>query len=490
MKHIGFWLGLAGFFAILLWFDPVPDQPGVGRMAAVVFLMAVWWVSEALPLAATSLLPLVLFPVLGLLGTREIAPSYINSTIFLFLGGFLLALAMEKWNLHRRIALLVLVGTGRSPGTLVLGFMAAAAFLSMWISNTATAVMMLPMAMAVLDRLDETHGKEKVRPLGICLMLAIAYACSIGGLATLVGTPPNLVLRQIHHDLFPQAREISFGSWALVGIPLALAMLVITWWLLTKVIYRPAPGIRPDPQILRRELRELGPLGREEKIVLGVFAVTAFLWMGREDIAILGFVLPGWSGIFLPPGVGKFVDDGTVAIAMALLLFVWPASNGRGRILDEQIFSRVPWGIILLFGGGFALAKGFVDSGLSVFLADRLFSNLAGLDPLLMVLSICVFMTFFTEFTSNTASTQLVLPLLAAVAVAQNLPPLLLMIPATFSASMAFMLPVATPPNAIVFGSNRVRVAEMCRAGIFLNLIGMVLVTLAVYFLARPVFGF
>lgn len=485
-RTIGLWVGLLGFAALLWGYHPDPAHPQVGAMLAVVFLMATWWITEAVPLAATSLIPLVAFPVLGILPGKEVAPNFFNSTIFLFLGGFLLALAMEKWQLHRRIALHILLAAGRSASGLVLGFMLAAAFLSMWISNTATALMMLPMAMGVLARLEEAHGKETVHPLAVGLMLGLAYACSIGGISTLIGTPTNLVLRQVYADLYPGAGEIGFGSWMVVGVPLALAMLLFAWLLLTRWLFRAETSVAPPLKELREELRSLGRLQREEAIVLAVFILTIVLWMTRDDLILFGWVIPGWAHRFFPPGWSEKIDDATVGIFMVLVLFLLPARSGKGRILEEAIFAKVPWSIVILFGGGFALAKGFAESGLSAFLADKLFSDLGGLPPWVIVVLICASMTIITEFTSNVASTQLVLPLLAALAAAQNLPPLLLMLPATFSASMAFMLPVATPPNAVVFGSGRLRIADMCRAGLFLNLAGVILITLATYFLAPP----
>lgn len=461
-------------------------------MLAVVVLMAVWWISEAIPLAATSLLPLVLLPLLGIMPGKEVAPNYLNSTIFIFVGGFLIALAMERWNLHRRIALRVLLIFGQSPRMLVLGFMVATAFLSAWISNTATTIAMMPVALAVVHQMEDRYGRAKVSTLATCLMLSIAYAASIGGIATPVGTPPNLVFMTVFEETFPGGPAISFSQWALVGMPLSLAMLVLCWLLLTRFVFPPAKGVSVDSSVIREEYRGLGRMTREERAVLGVFLATAVLWMGRREIDLGVFSIPGWSSL-LPESIRSYLDDGTVAVAMSLLLFLWPAKGGgveAGRILDASIFQRLPWGIVLLFGGGFALAKGFVESGLSAWLATAVFSELGAVPVLAMVLLVCLAMTFLTEFTSNTASTQLVLPLLASAAVAQQINPMLLMIPATFAASMAFMMPVATPPNAIVFGSERVTVAQMCKAGFWLNLIAIVMVTLALYWIAAPVFGF
>lgn len=491
-RRAGLVAGPVLFLLILTWFDPVPESPQVGRMLAVVCLMAVWWITEAIPLAATSLLPVVLLPLLGIMPGKEVAPNYINSTIFIFIGGFLIALAMERWNLHRRIALRVLLLFGHSPANLVLGFMVAVAFLSAWISNTATTIAMMPVGLAVIHQLEDRYGREEVKRMATCLMLSIAYAASIGGIATPVGTPPNLVFKTIFEETFPGGPVISFGQWAFVGMPLSLVMLGLCWLLLTRFVFPPERGIQIDQRVIRDEYRSLGPISKEERNVLGVFAATALLWMGRESIQLGSVVIPGWT-LLLPESVRHMVDDGTVAVGMALLLFLWPRKSEQGeseRLLDVKVFQRIPWGIVLLFGGGFALAKGFVESGLSVWLAGSVFSGVGVIPMLAMVLLVCLVMTFLTEFTSNTASTQLVLPLLASAAVAQEIHPMVLMIPATFAASMAFMMPVATPPNAIIFGSERVSVAQMCRAGFWLNLISIVVVTLALYWIAAPVFGF
>jgi sodium-dependent dicarboxylate transporter 2/3/5 len=484
-------LGLGGvlFVGLLVFFDPVSGNPTIGRLAAVAALMAVWWITEAVPLAATSLLPFVLFPLLGIMGSGDIAPFYINSTIFLYLGGFLIALAMERWDLHRRLALRTLLMFGRSPSLLVLGFMAACTGLSAWISNTATAVAMLPVGMALLTGMEERWGRARTASLGVSLMLGIAYACSIGGIATLVGTPPNLAFKAIFEQTFPNAPEVTFASWCLVGMPLSLCLLFLAWALLTQLLYPADPAIRIDRVELRAQYAALGPMKREERIVAALFATTAALWIFRSDIQVGAFRLPGWGGLFNDPSL---IDDGTVAIFMALLLFLVPAGDrpNRERLLSGDVFRRVPWGIILLFGGGFALAAGFQESGLSDWLARTFFDGLGGLPLVWVIVSVCLVITFLTELTSNTATTQLVLPMLAAAAIAQSVHPMLLMIPATLSASMAFMLPVATPPNAIVFGSGWLSIRQMAWAGLLLNLIAVIAVSAAVYFIGGQVFGF
>lgn len=493
---IGLLLGLAAFAATLLFFRPEGVDPAVSKMAAVVVLMAVWWILEPVPFAVTALLPFVLFPILGLQTAAQTAPVYFNSIIFLFLGGFLIALAMERWELHRRLALHVLLLFGRSPSLLVLGFMVACAFLSAWISNTATTLAMLPVGMAVLAKLGDHYSARDLRPLGVSLMLGIAYSCSIGGIATPVGTPPNLAFRAIYSEMFPEGLRLSFAQWCLFAMPLSVMLLAACWVLLCFVLFRSPGHLKIDRDLLRQQLAELGPLRREETLVGGIFGMTALLWIFREPIQLEAFTVPGWQGL-LPWATG--IDDGAVAIFMAILLFLIPARElqkdgseeriKHTRLLTGGVIAKVPWGIILLFGGGYALARGFQDSGLSAWVAGAFFSNFGQMGLPAMILMVCLVMTVLTEFTSNTPSTQLVLPIVGATAVAEGIDPLLLMIPATLSASMAFMMPVGTPPNAIVFGSGQVRIQDMVKAGVALNLVGMVLITLTVLFIFRPVAG-
>ena len=482
-------LGLGPLLCVALWHvDLDAGRPEAARMAAIGAWMAVWWFTEAVPLAATALLPLVLFPLAGLMPTSAVAPVYVNSTIFLFLGGFLIALGMESSGLHRRIAVGIIGPLGGGPARLVLGFMVASAVLSMWISNTATAVMMLPIAMAVVRGVEEHAPAEAVAPLGTALMLGVAYACSIGGMATLVGTPPNLALERIYAITFPAAAPLAFGQWMLLGVPLAAVMLVLTWLLLTRVFFRAPAAARPDPQVIAAERRALGPISTAEVAVAVVFALTALLWVFRRDLVLGATRLPGWSRL-LPEGAG--VDDGTVAVAMALLLFLLPGRRSDGapaRLLDGEVFRRVPWGIVLLFGGGFALAKGIHETGLSE-VAARGLAGLSEVPPMALVLIVCLGLTFLTELTSNTATAQTVLPILAATAVALRVHPLLLMVPAALSASCAFMMPVATPPNAIVFSSGRVTVGQMARVGLLLNLVGAVVISLLFTWLAPTLLG-
>ena len=465
----------------IIFFDLSPGHPEITYTAAIAFLMAAWWITETIPLAVTALIPLILFPAFGIMDGKAVSEQYINHIIFIFIGGFMVALAMERWNLHKRLALRVLMQFGAHPRYILLGFMLATALLSMWISNTATAMMMVPIAIAIVSRLEDILGTEKVKKFAVGIFLGIAYSASVGGVATLIGTPPNLVLVRIFSTAFPNAPEISFAQWFFFAFPLSIAFLFIVWLLLA-LVFCPAKGMRIDKEIFIKQHKELGPISFEEKAVLVVFFLLVFLWMFRSDIPIGGFTIPGWSGLFPKAG---FINDGTVAIAMAFILFLIPAKNanmGGSRIMDWKTAAKLPWNIVILFGGGFALAAGFKDSGLSTWLGEHL-QGLASLPPILIVLSICLLVTFLTELTSNTATAQILLPILAALAVSIKVNPLLLMVPGTLSCSFAFMLPVATPPNAIVFGTDRLRVFDMARMGVILNLIGAVLVTLAVFFL-------
>ncbi|MCH9029284.1 MAG: SLC13/DASS family transporter [Bacteroidetes bacterium] len=483
-KKIGLIVGLVAALIIYLFGNFDPSNPQVTVMAAIAALMAVWWITEAVPLAVTSLIPLILFPVFGILKSDEIAGSYINSIIFLFLGGFMIALAMEKWGLHKRIALKVITLFGGSPNSIVFGFMVSAGFLSMWISNTATAIMMLPIAIAIISRMENQFGKESTHNFTLALLLGVAYACTLGGMATLVGTPPNLVFVKTLNIMFPDAPEISFGNWMLMALPVTLIMIFVMSLILTKVIYKFDHSLKVDSEFIKEEYLKLGKMKFEEKTVSIIFAFTAFLWIFRTDINIGIFIIPGWSNLF---SYSDFINDGTVAITMAFILFLIPSKNERTTLLNNEVFAKILWGIILLLGGGFALAKGFAVTGLSLYIGEQL-SGLSFLPHFIMIIIVAATISFLTELTSNTATTQMILPILASVSIALGMNPMLLMLTATLSASMAFMLPVATPPNTIIFASGRIKIYEMAKSGIALNIIGIIVVSIIVYFLGTMIF--
>jgi len=487
IKMIGLIAGPAAFLFLILFTDLEPGNPSVTYTLAVALLMAIWWITEVIPLAVTSLIPVVLFPLMGVMNGKDVSSTYFNHVIFLFIGGFLVALAMQKWNLHKRIALKILMTIGIGSGRILLGFMLATAFLSMWISNTATAMMMIPIVLSIIQNLEENLGRKEISRYTIGLLLGIAYSASIGGIATLVGTPPNLSFVRIFAIMFPQAPEISFSDWFIFALPIAAIFFLIVWSYLY-FRFRPPKQIwqKLDKETFHKQYKQLGPPSFEEKIILIDFVLLAVLWLFRSDITIGNFAIPGWSSIFKHP---EYINDGTVAVFMAIILFLIPTRNrSQKKIMDWPTAKNIPWNIVLLFGGGFALASGFKDSGLSMWFGNQL-SWAINFHPIIITLIICLFMTFLTELTSNTATTEMLLPILAGLATATQINPLFLMIPATLSASMAFMLPVATPPNAIIFGTNRLRIIDMARTGLILNIIGAIVITLATYFLGMWIFN-
>jgi sodium-dependent dicarboxylate transporter 2/3/5 len=500
-RRIG-WIGMGAgpLAALLIWLLPSPAglSPEGQRVAGVAVWMAVWWVTEAVPIYVTGLLPIPLFPLLKVLKASALAASYGHYFIYLFMGGFMLARAVERWNLHERIALTIIRLVGVSPRRLVFGMMTATALLSMWISNTATALIMLPIGLAILSEAASLSGTKveddpALGALATCLMLAIAYGANIGGMGTLVGTPPNVVFASQMAILFPGAPEITFLGWMEAALPLVIVFIPLAWAYLTYVAFplrlKELPGGRT---VIDSRLAALPPLKGPERRVAVVFALTALAWVFRKPIELGFATLPGWSNLL---GVSKWVNDTSVAIAATLLLFVIPSGarskeedTTTGTLLDWETARTIPWGVLVLFGGGLALAAGVGASGLDQWIGGA-FAGLSTLPPVLMVLMLCLLMTFLTEITSNTAISTLFMPVLAAVAVSTGEHPALLMFPAALSASCAFMMPVATPPNAIVFGSGHVRIPQMAKAGFTLNLLGAVMITGMIYLLAVPVFG-
>lgn len=486
-RLFGFVLAPLIFLILIFFVDLEPGKPQVTYTLAIALLMAIWWVTEVVPLAVTALLPVVLFPLFGIMNGKDVSATYFNHVIFLFIGGFMVALAMQKWDLHKRIALKILLFTGSSPARILLGFMLATSFLSMWISNTATAMMMVPVLLSIIQKLEEHIDKEELQKYSVGLLLGIAYSASIGGIATLVGTPPNLSFVRIFQIMFPGAPEISFSTWFLFALPISFVIFVIVWVYLY-LVFRPKTSWKDKMRNIdfKVEYKKLGRASYEEKVVFVLFVLLAFLWLSRSGIAIGDFIIPGWSSLLKEP---SYFNDGTVAIAISIILFIIPAKSKKGaRLMDWATASKIPWNIVLLFGGGFALATGFKESELSLWFGEQL-SGIAGFHPILIILIIALGMTFLTELTSNTATTEMLLPVLAGLSVSIDVNPLLFMIPATISASMAFMLPVATPPNAIVFGSNRITVMQMAKNGFILNIIGAIVITLFTYYWGMVIFG-
>jgi len=485
VNYIKLILGPLLALLFLIFFDIEPQNPLVTRTAAIAIWMALWWITEAVPLAVTALLPIILYPILGVMNGKDVAPIYFNHIIFLFIGGFLVALAMRKWKLHRRIALKILMIFGSKPRNILLGFILATAFLSMWISNTATTMMMVPIGLSIVLKLEEIFSKSSVRKFSIGIFLGIAHAATIGGVATLVGTPPNLSFARILTILFPNAPEITFTTWMIYALPMSIVFIVILWLILA-FIYTRNSNLDIDQTVFKQQYAELGKISFEEKIILVDFILLAILWITRANINIGNITIPGWSQLFSNP---SYFNDGTVAIAMALLLFFIPSKkDNKKSILDWDTASKLPWNIVILFGGGFALASGFKESGLADYLGQQL-QGFGVFHPIVIVFAICIFVTFLTELTSNTATAEMLLPIIGGLAIAININPLFLMIPATISCSFAFMLPVATPPNAIIFGTNRLKISEMAKTGVWLNVIGAILITISIYLIGKAVFG-
>ena len=501
VRRVGLVAGLIA--AILIYLVMPADVPHAAKLtAATAVLMATWWMTEALPIPATALVPLVLFPVLNPeVGFDDVGASYGNNIIFLFMGGFMLALAMQRWNLHKRIALAIVDRIGASPSLLVLGFMVATGFISMWVSNTATAVMMLPIGVSVLVlvnrlRLEDAERKgeepgEGVDPepdaegsagaavrsnFGTALMLGIAYAASIGSLATIIGTPPNALLAAHMSQEF--GITLGFGRWMVVGAPIAVVFLLIAWLMLTKVLFK--PEIREIPggaELIREERRKLGRISSGEVRVLAVFVLAALSWV---FIPLIWQILDAGD----PP-----IGDAGIAMVVALMLFVLPAGAARGvRLLDWDAAVKLPWGVLLLFGGGLALSAQFSSSGLTAWIGE-VTAGIGGLPVVLIVAIVAAGILFLTELTSNTATAATFLPVATAVAAGIGVDPMLLAIPVALAATCAFMLPVATPPNAIAYGSGYVRIPQMAKAGLWLNLIGIVLITATTMTLAVWVFA-
>ena len=467
-KYIGLYLGPVAFFLTLWFFNPNGLSDASRAILASTLWIAIWWITEALPIAVTALLPIVLFPLTGGMDLTSTSAAYGHKFIFLIMGGFILAIAIEKWNLHKRIALNIIHFIGTDIKKIIFGFMAATAFLSMWISNTATSVMMLPIGIVIIKQLRESPLSDSTENLnfGKALMLSIAYSASIGGIATLIGTPPNMVMAGIVSQTY--GYQISFLEWFVFGFPVMIILLFVSWFYLTRWAFsfkqQKFPGGREE--ILRLK-EELGKISYEQKVVASVFALAGICWISRS------FVL---QKIFPP------IDDTIIAIFFALLLFILNSKNKDEKILKWQEAVKMPWGILLLYGGGMSLAKAFESSGLAIWIGDQL-NTFGSFDLLVLLIILVTTINFLTEVTSNLATTAMLLPVLAPIALEFDLHPFILMAAAAIAASCAFMLPVATPPNAVVFGSGYLKIPDMVWRGFFLNLISIFTIVLMVYFL-------
>lgn len=455
----------------------------ITRMAAITTWIAIWWLTEVVPLVVTSLLPFIFLPVLNICDAKTIAYQYMDQVIFLFIGGFVIAFAIEQWNLHKRIALKILSMLGRSPSSILLGVMLTAYLLSMWISNTATTMMLISAVFAVVHQIEQHITDEKQRNnIAAALFIGLAYSATIGGMATLVGTPPNMIFYRFYTEAYPDNNDLDFLSWFKIGFPLSLTLLMVCFFVLKFTFLRKVADIKFDRNYFLTGYKNLGKMSAEEKTVGAIFVTTALLWFTRSGMEFGNFTLPGWGALF---GKSELIQDSTVAVFMALLLFIIPSRNEKGRaLITWHEASKLPFDIILLFGSGFAIAKGFEVSGLSNFLAAQLeFFKTANI--IVIILLVCLMICLISEFASNIASIQLALPILISIQKGLDVHPLLLLLPATLASSLGFMMPVATAPNTIVFGSKRIRVNDMMKAGAFLDIAGILLITLFSLLLLR-----
>jgi len=473
LTKIAICLAIAG---LLLLIPASGDfTPQVRFTAAVGLLMALLWLTEAVPMGLTALIPLIAFPLSGISSMEKIAAPYANPAVFLFLGGFLVAATFERWGLHRRIAFFALRNVGTEPRRIVFAVILVTAFLSMWMSNTATTLMMTPIAVAIVGGLGAT--RESLEGAGgrvaEATLLGVAYAASLGGIGTPIGTPTNLIFLGAARELFPDAKTVTFAQWMLFGVAYLALMVPICWAIVVVTAKVPKGAAVPLEQL---GIERPGVMSRAEKTALVLCAATALLWIFRADIRLGTTVIQGW-GSFFPNA--KFISDATVAVAMAILAFVLPAGNGK-RLLDWEEFRRVPWDVLILFGGGFALADALESSGFSKWAGARL-SFVGDWPPLLMIVAVCIVVTLLSEVASNVATATAMMPIAAALAVSIGVHPYFLMIPAVLAASSGFMLPVATAPNTIVYATGMVRVKAMARSGVLLDIAAAIVITLLIF---------
>ena len=493
MKFTKKYLGLVAllcFAGVYFFLDLDPEKPQMTATLAAAVLMMILWVTEAIPIGVTSLLPVVLFPLLGILDGKIAAQSYVNYIIFLFIGGFLMAFTLEKWKLHERIALKILSILAGSPIRILLGFMVASCFLSMWISNTATTMLMVPIAFSVYKSLEKNISQSgSILKFNKALLLGIAYSASIGGVMTLIGTTTNLAFTRVFEVLYPNSHiDISFGSWFVFTLPLSLVMIIITLFLLYFAFCGAAKNDFKSlsKDFFKRSYKRLGPMSVPQKRVFILFFLLIFLWVFRKPIQIGSFYLPGWSQIFAH---AKWINDGTSAMLIGLLLFIIPSGQEKNTtLLTWDIFKKIPWNIVFLLGGGFALARAIRATGLAHYIGEMI-ADSGIVSASWLSVGCAGLMSLATELTSNTATTEMLLPIIAGVADKTQIHPLFLMLPVTLAASMAFMFPVATPPNTIVFGTGKLKIKDMLRVGIFLNCIAVLLIFLLTYFWAELALG-
>ena len=468
-KKIGLVLGPLLFALVMLFFNPENLNPDAKSILASTIWIAVWWITECVPISVTALLPIILFPLTGGLDIKSTTASYGHNLVFLFVGGFIIALAIEKWNLHKRVALNIIKFTGTKKSRIILGFMIATAILSMFISNTATTIMILPVGLAIISKVSESNNSSENINFGKSLMIAIAYSASIGGMATLIGTPPNMIFAGVVKESY--GIEIGMLEWSKFGLPVSLFLLIICWLYLTRIAFSfEDKNQTSGKQEINSQLKKLGKFSNEELKVSVIFGLTAIGWIFRKQLVK---IIP-------------FLDDTIIAITFAIVLFIIPDKKNK-PLLNWEDTVKLPWGIILLFGGGMAIASAFGKSGLALWIANLL-STMEGVSLFLLILIIVASINLLTELTSNMATTAMLLPVLITMALAINVHPYFLLISATLAASCAFMLPVATPPNAIVFGSGLLKIEDMFKKGIWMNLFSIIIISLIVYYILPYVF--
>jgi len=491
-KKIGFFAGIVVFILVALMKTPSGMEEGAKITLALLLWMAIWWATEAVPLPITSLLPLVILPIFKVIGAKDIAKSYMSQEIMLFVGGFFISEALEESGLHTRFSLGLINLIGTSPRKIILAFMIAVGFISMWISNTTATVMVLPIALSVIEFYKSLIKKENLKVdttpgsfnFATALMLGVAFAASIGGMGTPIGTPPNIIFMSMAKQMFPKAPTLSFLDFSKFGVLFIILFLPFTWFMLTYVFFKPGfSSLKESKEIFVAELKKLGKMNKKEKIVLVVFLLTVFLWIFRADINFGSFTLKGWATLL---GIEKFVHDSTVAIFAALLFYVIPVNFKEGEtVLKADSVKKLPWDIILIFGGGLAIADAMVTTKMADFVGSKL-TFLQHTNLLLVILLVGGVGWLIAQFTSHTSATSIFMPIAGAIAVAAKIHPYLVMLPTTFAISLAFSLPASTPPNVVVMTGGYVKVKDMLKAGFTIGLIGLIILVFYMYYIGIP----
>jgi len=466
--------------------NPSSANQNIGIMLGIAIWMLGWWVTEIVPVAITSLLPIILLPITGIISGEDISKVYFNEVIFLYIGGFMLALSIEKWEVHKRIASRTLMFFGQGTFQILAGFMLITSLLSMWMSNTSVALLMLPIGISVLDKLKEIYGEKELGKFKAGLLLGIAYASSLGGMATLIGTPTNLVFLKIYESHFAAGPKINFANWLIFAFPIYFILIIVAFFILY-FFFKPNKKLEIiDSTFFEIENMKLGKVTYEQKIVLFIFLLFALLMIFRADIVVGSFKIMGWSNLF---SKSNYIIDSVVAAFISVLLFIIPSKNRPGStIMDWSTASRIPWGIILLFGGGFALEKGFEVSGLTVWITSKI-DLLSGNNLIVIILAACFITLLMTQLVANVTVVQALLPLCLALSVSLKIDPLYLMLPITLSASAAFMIPISTPPNAILFATGQIKMKEMLLPGLILILFSGLVISLVMIYWGSYVFG-